>query len=143
MDMQQALEIQARNAEQRKAFGDLTVAFNKRQALVDQFVNDLAKIDEEITTLRRSAIRISNNSQPSQLTNVEVYEAILRENGEPMHARDILKVFRDDYGRELRGLGNPVEQVRLALRGCKTFTNLGDNTWWLAEAVSDGPTDAY
>ena len=111
----------------------------RRQSITDssKAITDLfAQTDQEIeVTTRRLWLFVSQGEgEESPAKNVDIYKSILRQNGGPLHAKDILERFRNDYGRELQGKTEPVEQIRSALQNGKTwFVNVGDNLWWLTE----------
>ena len=74
-------------------------------------------------------------------TNVQVYEEILTLYGRPMHATDILD-SAIKLGVEFKNDGEPRTQLRNALNGAKKrFTNIGNNTWWIAGHPVPGEED--
>lgn len=76
------------------------------------------------------------NLTPQGRPNVGVYEDILRDNGAPMHARDIAAEAKR-RGVIFQGKHAVDTQVRNSMTGSKRFKNVGSNTWWIDESLPD------
>ena len=121
------------------ALRDLEVAvgdLSKAEDALETAQRQVETAQQQVATLRQRLDEFLDGDDAAPSKNVDIYKAILREHGAPMHAREILERFRNDYGREPQGKNEPVEQIRNALNnGKKWFENVGDNTWWLTEAA--------
>ena len=83
-------------------------------------------------------------SSPKRTRKVEIYTAILKSHGQPMHVSEILAAAQN-RGVVPEGTTNPTRvQLRNALVSSKNrFYNVGDNTWWMVgePLPEDSPMD--
>ncbi len=82
-------------------------------------------------------------SSPKRTRKVDIYTAILKSHGKPMHVSEILAAAQN-RGVVLEGTNPARVQLRNALFSSKNrFYNVGDNTWWLVGELlpEDSPRD--
>jgi len=72
--------------------------------------------------------------QPRRKTNVQVFEELLLEHGQPMHATDIA-IQAETRGVVFQGSKPREIQARNALANSKRFVNQGGNMWWVANVA--------
>ncbi len=93
-----------------------------------------AALEAEINELAGTAICPASDQAPARPvgSNTDLYVQILRENGRPMHAKEITQ---QALARGLQLAGKidkaPEKKVRHALHSCDDVYNLGSNFWWL------------
>ena len=92
---------------------------------------------EEVRTFPWIASVVPQRTAPAT-TNTQLYQQALLDHGRPMHVRELTEAALA-HGVQLKGQGDPVEQVRNAVFASKRFENLGGNVWWVVgHPIPDG-----
>ena len=82
----------------------------------------------------KALLRLLTGAEEADVTrgrsNVQIYEEIILDNGQPMHATAIASEA-EQRGVKLQGAARKPRQVRNSLSGSKRFVNLGGNVWWI------------
>ena len=127
----QRLEDTKRRAAMYAALAEVLAEQLQAQQRMEKLLGTYPEFNAELS-LTAVAGTTQSASSPKRTLKVDIYTAILKSHGKPMHVSEIL-VAAQNRGVVPQGTTNPAQvQLRNALFSSKNrFYNVGDNTWWL------------
>ena len=141
--LEQRLEDTKRRATMYAALAEVLAEQLQAQQRMEDLLFTYPEINAE-RPLTAVAGTTQSASSPKRTRKVDIYTAILKSHGKPMHVSEILAAAQH-RGVVPSGTTNPARvQLRNALFSSKNrFYNVGDNTWWLVgePLPEDSPRD--
>ena len=125
----QRFEETKRRATMYAALADVLAEQLQVQQRMEELLFTYPEINAESFTAVAGTTQSA--SSPKRTLKVDIYTAILKSHGKPMHVSEILAAAHN-RGAVLEGTNPARVQLRNALVSSKNrFYNVGDNTWWL------------
>ena len=124
------LEDTKRRATMYAALAEVLAEQLQAQQRMEKLLGTYPEFNAELS-LTDIAGTTQSASSPKRTLKVDIYTAILKSHGKPMHVSEILAAAQN-RGVVLKGTNPARVQLRNALFSSKNrFYNVGDNTWWL------------